>query len=252
MDMASVKHRTNNATTDSDQAIESNPNLGELHDKVDSLWISYLNHLDAYISAQKLLQKHMKAGYMSLAKANFEARNGVRKYGQDYYHDRAVATKRTVISHPGGEAPLALSIVDWKSSLAEDEEGSEMPVKVEKTGEGEEDVTQLPSPPGTPEPAEADVSTKDDDQADGEESKGDQMAGKSLAKLPLECNPLKWFGILVPAALRSAQASFLAAVEEAVLESVTASRAMRSVEVEIRKLRKDIRKAERGSVAARS
>ena len=247
IDMAAVKHLVSitETETDSDQAIKSKPNLSALHDKLDILWTSYLEHLDLYNSAHSLLRKHMQAGFLSLARADFEARTGVRKHGKDYYHERAVATKRIAISPPDGQAAPTLSVVGWRSLSVEDYEDGELLVEVDKTGENEEDVTQIPSPPRTPEPIEEDARTKDNDKADGEQTEADQMARKSVAQLPLEGDPLRWFGILVPGSLRSAQASFLAAVDDAGAESVTAAKAMRNVEVEIRRLRKEIRRAEK-------
>ena len=245
---------SNNVTSPgSDKTIKSMPTLGELHDKLDSLWISYLDHLDEYTASQKLSQNHMRSGFISLARANFEARNGVRKFGQDYHHERAIATKRIAISTLDGEASYRLSVVDWNPPSAENHEESESPVEIERTGEGDEDVRQLPSPPGTPAPK---VSAKEDDQAgaqgtNAEATKKTEMAGKSVTTLPLESDPLRWFGILVPASLRSAQASFRAALLEAVAQSVSAAKAMRSSEVEIRKLRKEIRRVEKGTATGR-
>ena len=56
---------------------------------------------------------------------------------------------------------------------------------------------------------------------------------------------LRWFGVLVPAELRHCQQSFAAALDSPAVDAVGAARGMRLVEVEIRKLRKEIRRAER-------
>ena len=212
----------------------TNPILYKLHDQLDSLWTVYLHHLDAYTSAQTVLQKHMSAGFLSLARANFDSRSHVRRYGQDYYHDRAVATRRVNISLEDGTSKPSLGVIQWSQPPTEPEIDSETLVEVERTGENEQDVKQLPSPPGTPErePPETDA-------------KEDATPSEKRNQVPLQSDPLKWFGILVPQALRSSQASFCGAVDEAVVDAVNAAKGMRSTETEIRKLRKEILKAEK-------
>jgi len=62
---------------------------------------------------------------------------------------------------------------------------------------------------------------------------------KKAAKI---VDPLRWFGILVPPALRSAQSSFIAAVEGPVPHLVSVARELRSQEIEIGRIRKQIKK----------
>lgn len=57
--------------------------------------------------------------------------------------------------------------------------------------------------------------------------------------------PLKWFGVLVQPALRTAQKAFVQAIEEPVPVLVEAARQMRLSEVEIARLRKQIAKAQK-------
>ena len=225
--------KTNEGSQDTSEEI-SKPTLEELHDHLDSLWTAYLTYLDAYTSAQKLLQKHMSAGFLSLARANFNSRVCVRRYGRDYYHERAIATRRVTISVEDEASNPTLEIIQWSPPTTESDIDSEAPVEVEKTGDNEEDVKQLPSPPGTPEP-----------EPHQSESDQDTTPSDKETRVPLPSDPLKWFGILVPQALRSSQASFCAAVDEAVAHAANAAKNMRSTEAEIRKLRKEMRKAER-------
>ncbi|KAL8655520.1 MAG: hypothetical protein Q9210_000826 [Variospora velana] len=56
-------------------------------------------------------------------------------------------------------------------------------------------------------------------------------------------DPLKWFGILVPPALRACQSSFKHAVEGLIPSLANISNEMKSLEIEIRRTRKKIRKA---------
>lgn len=55
-------------------------------------------------------------------------------------------------------------------------------------------------------------------------------------------DPLKWYGVLVPPALRSSQASFKSAVIEAMPALVNVNTEMKEVEIEIRRTRKKLGK----------
>ncbi|KAL8862287.1 MAG: hypothetical protein Q9178_001296 [Gyalolechia marmorata] len=59
---------------------------------------------------------------------------------------------------------------------------------------------------------------------------------------PPTSDPLKWFGILVPPALRASQNSFKNAVTEKITLLANLSNEMRSMEIEIRRIRKKIKK----------
>lgn len=234
--MASAKNPKSPGDT---KAEESKPTLEDFHDQLDSLWISYLNYLDAYTTAQKTLQKHVSAGYLSLAKANFNTRDGIRRYGQDYYHDGAIATKRAAISYHEEDSKPSVEITQWSPPSTKSDGESEDTVEVERTGEKEEDVKQLPSPPGTPQPVTDESNDKGDAKADY------PPAEKPQQKTTLESDPLRWFGILIPQPLRSAQTNFSSAVDECVAAAVNSAKGMRNAEYEIRKLRKAIKRAEK-------
>jgi len=55
-------------------------------------------------------------------------------------------------------------------------------------------------------------------------------------------DPLKWFGILSPPALRSSQASFKVAVRGCVPRLASTANEMRVVEIEVRRARKKLGK----------
>jgi coiled-coil domain-containing protein 115 len=55
-------------------------------------------------------------------------------------------------------------------------------------------------------------------------------------------DPLRWFGILVPPALRQAQSSFVAAVDGPIPEIATLTKDLRRQEVDIARVRKQIKK----------
>ena len=55
-------------------------------------------------------------------------------------------------------------------------------------------------------------------------------------------DPLRWFGILVPPALRAAQQTFASAVEGSIPQLATIARELRNQEIEIGRVRKQIKK----------
>ena len=57
-------------------------------------------------------------------------------------------------------------------------------------------------------------------------------------------DPLRWFGILVPPALRSAQSTFSTAVDGPVPQLATVARRLRTQEIEIGRVRKQIKKTQ--------
>ncbi|KAK5164373.1 uncharacterized protein LTR77_010069 [Saxophila tyrrhenica] len=215
--------------------------LSDLHDRLDDIWASYLEHLDNYTKAQKLLQKHMIAGFLSLARANFNSRDGVTRYGKDFYHERAVASRRAAVWTDGPNGKVEVELVSWREEPKDEPASKDEDQKDDPT-----EAKQQPSPPATPEPT-----TKQSDDTDADtshESDGKASANKSstsTTKLPLASDPLRWFGILIPRELRSAHTSFCAALDEAAVGAINATRSMRKCEVEVRKLRKDIKRAEK-------
>jgi hypothetical protein len=61
---------------------------------------------------------------------------------------------------------------------------------------------------------------------------------------PRQRDPLRWFGILVPPALRSAQSSFVSAAEDSVPSLATVMAEMRNVEGEVGRVRSKIESLE--------
>lgn len=89
--------------------------------------------------------------------------------------------------------------------------------------------TQTVPPTSIPEEEkEDDKSSKKQSKRNGQKSRPD--------------DPIRWFGILVPPALRSAQGSFVRAVESSVPNLVDLAAEMRELEIEIGRTRKAIRK----------
>lgn len=232
--------------------------LVDLHDRLDGLWTTYLHYLDQYTASQKLIQNHMSAGFMSLARANFNARNGVRRYGKDFFHERAIASRRVEVTMDENDGERTqVAIVQWHGDQGSDDTPPDSVVNESKAGTRDEvdppTQQQQPSPPATPIPPQADDRSEGDDEEEepanpnlqGTDSKIKESGTLSSSKSNPAIDPLRWFGILVPPDLRSAQTSFVSAVNDAMADAANTARRMRELEVEIRKLRKEVRRAEK-------
>ncbi|KAK4495010.1 hypothetical protein PRZ48_013337 [Zasmidium cellare] len=201
--------------------------LPETYDRLDNLWTQYLQLLDDYTVAQANIQKHLAAGFLSLTQANFQSSG--RRYGRDFYDDRALATARVVVEDDGEVAISSKTDGDSSDGKGEGKEETE-------------EAKQLPSPSPTPEP--------DKEQGREEEDVDESGDPKEATQKSHITDPRRWFGILTPSSLRSAQHSFASAVldECNVGKAVNAARAMKDIEADIRKLRKAIKKLEKGAV----
>ncbi|TIA13645.1 hypothetical protein D6C80_06173 [Aureobasidium pullulans] len=226
---------------------EVKPEMGvdELRDQLDALWEKHLTLLDSYHQAQQQLARHFSSGFFDLAQATFKSTSRVR-YGQEYYDDRMQATRRFEASTNDNDVPcLALKADDTspstdtsnEHSTKSGEKSSDKEAKKKKTEEPE----QQPTPPSTP-PGDPDEEEPSKEQEEQDTSKTTSHQDKAQKK---PRDPLHWYGILVPPALRASQKSFISAVESPLIEAANSAQALRLVAVEIRKLRKDIKKAER-------
>jgi len=230
--------------------------LLELEDHLDELWESYLGLLDQYTKAQNEIKTHFNSGFLSLAKAQSSAALG-RRYGQDWYDERMKASRKARVlsaSVDDAEDSVIASLKGLSVSMTPSELNSRSTQSDEKASDTESNEEgfkqQQPSPPGTPEPQ----SQPDQD----DEKQTDQ------AEEPKPTNPLRWYGVLVPPELKRAQSAFSAVLEDhstsenpdeadsvctesPVTHAVNSARGMRDIEVEIRKTRKALRKAEKVS-----
>jgi len=224
---------------------EVKPEIGvdELRDQLDALWEKHLTLLDSYHQAQQQLARHFSSGFFDLAQATFKSTTRVR-YGQEYYDDRMQATRRFEASTNDNDVPcLALKADDTSPSTDTSNEhstisGEKSSDKEAKGKKPDQPDQQQPTPPSTP-PRDTEEEKLSEEQ-DKSKTTSDQDKAQ---KKPLD--PLHWYGILVPPALRASQNSFISAVESPLIEAASSAQALRLVAVEIRKLRKDIKKAER-------
>ncbi|KAL8762548.1 MAG: hypothetical protein Q9184_001456 [Pyrenodesmia sp. 2 TL-2023] len=181
-----------------------------LTNALDSLLERYLNLLHRYQSLQQHLAKDLSSGHFSLAQANFSNPNHIR-YGQDFYDERMQASTRFNISPPADEISLPSSV-----------------------GQPPEDIITVRTLPPSIKTSKGERLQKDENPPSAEND--------SAAELPIS-EPLRWFGILLPPPLRASQRSFKNAVAETIPSLASVSWEMKLLEIEIRRMRKKIRKA---------
>lgn len=224
------------------------PSVERLADELDSLWIEYLAFLAQYDEAQKEIARLLSSGFFYLALANARAPVG-RRYGQDWYDDRTKATTGARISQDtveSGNQEESRECSGIHSPRLEIVKGHITPSVVLNAPR----QTEQPSPPHMPEgssPTPSEIGSDLGDDASCEDT-----------------NPLDWFGILVPQELRKAQTFFSTAITgrpgfipgsedgcrttrepSPVANAINAAEGMRRTEMEIRKARKVLKKAER-------
>lgn len=148
------------------------------------------------------------------------------------------ATRRYTLANDGTGLPQLLSKKgEEDTSVLEQEKAPNSTTEAKEA----DPVLQEPTPPPTPlHQSDSDHPEKNSEQAS--EEKTEDQPSKRTSK---SSDPVHWYGILVPPALRQSQKSFISIVEGPMLEASHSAQALRRGEVEIRKLRKDIKKAEK-------
>jgi hypothetical protein len=92
----------------------------------------------------------------------------------------------------------------------------------------------------------ADAKSKNEDietpEPEAKASENPEMSEKNKSTKTRGVDPLRWFGILVPPALRSAQSNFASAIDISVPRLTMVARELRDQEIEIGRVRKQIKK----------
>ncbi|KAJ4373841.1 hypothetical protein N0V83_002580 [Neocucurbitaria cava] len=212
------------------------PEKDALITQLDELLERYLNTLDEHEKIRQDLSKQ-------LSSANFHNSSSAIRYGQDCYDERMQAIRKVNVEEPdsGLEVPVRFSTFSVSESR-DDIKSKENSAKDEERHENEKDGAavdeqQPPNTSKTESSAPEETSTAGDDSR--EESKTAKETTKDANKI---ADPLRWFGILVPPALRTAQSAFISAVEGPIPQLATIARDLRSQEIEIGRVRKQIKK----------
>ncbi|MCJ1319143.1 hypothetical protein MMC15_004476 [Xylographa vitiligo] len=172
---------------------------------LDVLLERYLNLLDSYQTSRLKLTEALSSGYFFLAQANFKSSDSVR-YGQDLYDHRMQASLKTDIRLLQTASTLRFSLLAASTLSATRSSQS-----------------QLLSKP---------LQAVDDSEM--QSLIRNEIAAKSTR------DPLNWFGILIPSALSTAQASFKSALNEAVSNLINISMEMQELEAEVEGLKHSI------------
>ncbi|KAL7268157.1 hypothetical protein RUND412_009234 [Rhizina undulata] len=166
---------------------------------LDDLILKYLSAIDTYQQLRKLLSDKFSAGFLSLAEANYFSSRG--RYGGDFYDERMRALRGVEVVEREEEGRNAvvfgLKEIDGEKE-GEGEASQDAGVRRRKgkkrEGQGGEETAG----------AEA--------EAEGERE-GEAVAKTEGVDVEPKVNvdvrdPIRWFGILVPPALRNAQSEF--------------------------------------------
>ncbi|KAK9472053.1 uncharacterized protein V1510DRAFT_430746 [Dipodascopsis tothii] len=249
----------------------------KLDNTLDSLLFAYCDLLDEYQSAQASLKKHLTDGYLSLAQANYSAKN---RYGQDMYHgnmeaarvfcavDKTFTPLFTKSEHAFVEfstapypaeteakdtkatkdaaapaADVAIKTVDGPTTTATeapavrqrktksgavDEDAADDTVANEKAADAE-----TPDGADESEPAEP---TEEEKAAEAKRIQEERAKRRKERALALRRDPIRWFGVLVPQALRDSQARFTDATD-AIAAVLTVRSKLAALETAIDKAR---------------
>ncbi|TWU74820.1 hypothetical protein ED733_006587 [Metarhizium rileyi] len=185
---------------------------------IDQLLERYLTLLDEYTELRKELSKLQSEVFHNIARANFSGERGLR-YGQDQYDDRMRASRRVAIAKAEDD------VFNFTVARAT----SEGPPPAETGGRAAHDEDTAET---SHERSAGDVDT--DEASDGEQVKGGEV----------DNDPLRWFGILTPMPLRTAQSHSVRVVEDVIPRLVSVNAEMRHVEIDVRRARKRKAKAE--------
>ncbi|KAL4935700.1 hypothetical protein BDV06DRAFT_206472 [Aspergillus oleicola] len=221
---------------------------------LDELLEKYLHLFDKHQSLQNELASKLSSGFLSLAHANYTCPPG-RRYGADYYDERMKATRRVILQPPSSssnadhnteveelqqiETPAGPTFTIEAFSPSDEEDqtdagdkseplDSELRSSVpESSKAGEDDTTVTTAYPSDPP-----TSTETNSEADTKTERAERK--------PRTLDPIRWYGILVPPSLRSAQKSFIEVVEGSLPELASTVVEMQTTEKKICRLRKEL------------
>ncbi|KAL6233576.1 hypothetical protein BDW75DRAFT_185752 [Aspergillus navahoensis] len=236
----------------------------DLLESLDTLFEKYLDLLDKHQRLQGDLASKFSSGFLSLAHANYTCPPG-RRYGVDYYDERMKASRRVILQLPSStdkidsnaelERPLdtgasfkgIISIEVTSSSDKEEHADAD-----ESSEPDEKALGQEPLKDGGNNNDDDDVNDDNDAvettatlQRPSETSETEPEAETDakpgpIRRIPRTLDPIRWFGILVPPSLRSAQKSFTEAIEGSLSELAGVVVEMRTAEKEISRLRREL------------
>lgn len=181
---------------------------------IDELLAGYLGLLHEYTELRSQLATHQTSMYGNLARANFAAERGFR-YGPDNFDGRMQALVRLTVTEDNSGSEPAASFTVTRPKIE---------VKAEAV---EDDKENKESEEKKPQQEETDNSAKPKSKKN---NKKKEPAGPR--------DPLQWFGVLTPMALRQAQHEAIEVIDTIVPRLATLNAEMAAVEIEVRRARK--------------
>lgn len=219
-----------------------------LSKRLDDLLTSYVELLDTYTVLRAQLSKDVSSGFFALAQANRNSTLGPgRRYGEEGYDERMKASKTVWIDQR--ISPDRSSSTSSGPNHAEHSPQSKKPVLVN------EDSNEPPSEQTSP---DVQATGGHDPSTLKQDTSHDTLIGPppptspsnpihdtshlpscythaiSTSSTPAPSkDPLKWYGILVPPALRQCQNHFRTTVSSTIPQLLNATSAMQSLEAQI-------------------
>ncbi|RJE24850.1 hypothetical protein PHISCL_02804 [Aspergillus sclerotialis] len=227
----------------------------ELSRYLDALLERYLGLLDRHQTLQSDLAKQLSSGFLSLAHANYTCPPG-RRYGTDYYDERMKACRRIslqtsvssdAIANPKSEPEKTASLDNYRYNFSIKSIAGEC----HQTDDNEENRKSKSDTSSTKSgqlltEGKMDTSTTAAESSDFSEHSNEEstdLEGPSITQKKKKfrsLDPITWYGILVPASLRSAQKSFTEAVESQLPELACVTVEMRALEKEVERVRQEL------------
>ncbi|PTB72848.1 hypothetical protein M440DRAFT_1405303 [Trichoderma longibrachiatum ATCC 18648] len=198
---------------------------------IDALLERYLSLLDEYTRLRQDLSKLQSGVYQNIARANFTAERGMR-YGRDHYDERMRATRVLRIDDEAGQGVPKFTVRNLMECAEGDEKSQSHPE------EGATDTTTTTTQSSKSEDTPETDQKPEDRNQDGAEQGREKSKMKKTSR-----DPLRWYGLLAPPSLRTAQTLSVQAVEQVIPRLVTVNAEMEHVEIEIRRARKKRAKA---------
>ncbi|KAK9323397.1 hypothetical protein V1517DRAFT_320645 [Lipomyces orientalis] len=219
-----------------------------LPSSLDKLLFSYCELVDQYQAIQGRLSGLLTEGYLNLAKANYESR---LRFGKDYYHGGMTASKimsldekeLTPLHAPDTSVEYThLSVVEVPLPRTEDAEDVQVADKVDASATTTSTATEI-RPVRRRKPDDEKPSDPDEDKKPTDDQQPQQAGDEKpptpkvrKTKIPLNRDPIRWFGVLVPFSLRKSQGNFTDAVSE-VANLLNVVNQLRALEANIDDLR---------------
>lgn len=192
-----------------------------MDDHIDALLEQYLHLLDEYTALRTELNGLQKAMYQDIARAHYTAERGMR-FGADHYDGRMRASRRIAFATGAQDVP------EWRVV-------------------SDADAAPTPDPHGPPAEETMKNTASRGVTATGEDEEGPTAAIENKKLRPAR-DPLRWFGLMVPPALRQAQTRSVLAVERVIPRLASVDGRMKEVEIEVRRARKRRTKATMAAV----